>query len=45
MEVFIPAFCEAHTSCLSESTASVVEMLGSEPHWLGLTRARVDESK
>ena len=40
---FIPAFWEAMTSCLRESTASAVEMLGREPHWLGWTREREEE--
>ena len=40
---FIPAFWEAMTSCLRERTASAVEMLGREPHWLGWTREREEE--
>jgi hypothetical protein len=30
VDVFMPAFCEAMTSCLRESTASAVEMLRRE---------------
>jgi hypothetical protein len=43
VEDFFPAFCVAMTSCLREMTASVVEMLGREPHWFELTRAREGE--
>jgi hypothetical protein len=43
VEVFMPAFCEEMTSCLRVSTASAVEILGREPHWLGWTRDRVED--
>ena len=43
VEAFMPAFWEETTSCLSDRTASAVEMLGREPHWLGLTNASEEE--
>ena len=43
VEAFMPAFWEEMTSCLRERTASAVEMLGREPHWLGFTKASEEE--
>ena len=45
VEAFMPAFWEAMTSCLRERTASVVDMLGSEPHWFLLKRPRFGPSQ
>ena len=44
VEAFIPAFWEAMTSCLSERTAAVVDMLGRDPHWFLLKRPRLGPS-
>jgi hypothetical protein len=43
VDVFMPAFWEAMTSCLRGRTASAVEMLGREPHWFWWTRDREED--